>query len=55
MTPAERRLANELCERIADEKDYFLIQQRVEHLDELPEREQQRLTNQSVPKPPVPD
>jgi hypothetical protein len=55
MIPAERRLENDLCKRIADEKDYFLFRQLVEHLDELLARKQQRLTNQSAPKPPIPD
>lgn len=54
MTPAERRITNDLSKRITEEKNYFLFQQLVERLDELLARNQQRLTNQSAPKPPPP-
>ena len=50
MTPAERRLANDLCKRIADEKDYFLFQQLVEHLDELLARKQQPSQTRAHPR-----
>jgi DNA replication initiation complex subunit (GINS family) len=35
MTPEERQIVNDLCKRIADEKDSFIFHQLVEQLDEL--------------------
>ena len=49
MTPEERQLANDLCQRIAEEKDLSIFQQLVEQLDELLARKKKRL---DAAKPP---
>jgi hypothetical protein len=52
MTPEELKLVNDLCKRIADEKDVFIFQQLVEQLDELLARKEKRLKRESAAKPP---
>jgi len=43
MTPEERQLVNELCKRIADEKDPRVFRQLVRELDELMALKEKRL------------
>jgi ribosome recycling factor len=43
MTPEERQLVNDLCKRIAEEKDASIFHQLVEQLDELLARKEKRL------------
>ena len=52
MTPEERQLVNDLCKRIAEEKDASIFQQLVEQLDELLARKGKRL---NAAKPPDPE
>jgi hypothetical protein len=49
MTPEERQLVNELCKRIAEEKDYYVFSQLVQQLDELIERKEKRLKDAAKP------
>jgi DNA replication initiation complex subunit (GINS family) len=49
MTPEERQLVNDLCKRIAEEKDASIFRQLVEQLDELLARKEKRL---DAAKPP---
>jgi hypothetical protein len=51
MTPEERQLANDLCQRIAEEKDLSIFQQLVEQLDELLARKRKRLDGAKPPNP----
>ena len=51
MTPEERQLVNDLCKRIAEEKDPSIFQQLVEQLDELLARKEMRLQAARPPDP----
>jgi DNA replication initiation complex subunit (GINS family) len=51
MTPEERRLVDNLCKRIADEKDPFIFHQLVQQLDEVLARKKQRLQKQERSTP----
>jgi DNA replication initiation complex subunit (GINS family) len=53
MTPEERQLVDDLCKRIADEKDPFIFHQLVKQLDELLACKENRL--KTATKPPDPD
>ena len=45
MTPEERQLVNDLCKRIAEEKDAVIFHQLVEILDELLALKKNRLND----------
>jgi hypothetical protein len=52
MTTEERQLVDDLCKRIADEKDPSTFHQLVEQLDELLARKEKRLkTATNLPDP----